>query len=210
MADAETSGTILSRTNQLMRGNARAAAIGVIGLSIADMIIDRLPTQSFALTGVASLAAQYVLIAAALRRLGLIGDGEGAARLPAMFGLLLLTNLAILVGVVLLIVPGVILALRWSIAVPILLAERTTIRDAMRQSWERTAGRFWPIFGVFALYTVVLVAAAGAGVLFEGNVAGTILANVVVNIVVVAGWYADIAIYEHGRPRTRELEEVFA
>jgi hypothetical protein len=210
MVEAETSGTILSRTTALIRGNALAAVIGIVGLSGADMIIDRLPTQSFALTGLVSLIAQYALIAAALRKLGLIGEGEGAAKLPAMFGLLFVTNLATLIGVVLLIVPGVILAVRWSIVVPILLAERTTIREAMRQSWERTAGRFWPIFGVFAIFTGALVVAVGVAAMFEGNVVATVATSVVINVVVVAMWYADIAIYEHGRPATSELEEVFA
>jgi len=95
--------------------------------------------------------------------------------------------------------------------VPILLAERATIREAMRQSWERTAGRFWPIFGVIAIYFGVLIAASAVAVLvFAGNPVGTFVMNLLINIVAVGMWYAAIAIYQRARPATGELEEVFA
>jgi hypothetical protein len=208
VGEPETTGTIVARTVELLRGNALAATTGVIGLSLADLVIDSVPRQSFALTGIASLIGQYALIAVALRKLGLTDD-DRASKLPAMFGLLLLTNLGIVIGLLLLIVPGVILAVRWAIVVPILLAERATIRESMRQSWERTASRFWPILGAFAIFTVGLAAAMGAGTMVVGNIVGTFLTNLAINLVVVTMWYAAIAIYEHGRPATSELEKVF-
>src|SRR5258708_7496312 len=124
MAKTETSGSILARTVELMRGNAPPAAIAIIGLAAVDTALDSLPRQSFAVSGIISLVAQYALVVAALRKLGVMADGDRGARIPALFGLLLVTGLATLLGVALLIVPGVILAVRWSIIVPILLAER--------------------------------------------------------------------------------------
>jgi hypothetical protein len=211
MAETETSGTILTRTVELMRGNARPAAIVIVGLSAIDALLDSNPRLSVSIGGIVSLVAQYALVVAALRKLGLVGEGERGARLPAMFGLLFITGAAMLLGMVLLIVPGVILAVRWSIVVPILLAEHATIGDSIRQSWRRTAGRFWPIFGVMMIYLVVVIAASAvATLMFAGNPAGTFVTNLLVNGAVVAMWYAAIAIYEQGRPGTSELEEVFA
>jgi len=211
VGEPETTGTILARTDDLVRGNAVAAAIAIIALATLDTLLDASPRQSFAVSGIVSFVAQYGLTVAALQKLGLMSDGERGSRMPAMFGLLFVTGLATFLGIVLLIVPGVILVVRWSIAVPILLAERATIREAMRQSWERTAGRFWPIFGVIAIYFGVLIAASAVAVLvFAGNPVGTFVMNLLINIVAVGMWYAAIAIYQRARPATGELEEVFA
>lgn len=210
MGEPETSGTILARTVELLRGNALAAGFAILGLSAIDTLLDSSPRQSIAVGGIISLVAQYGLTVAALRQLGLARDGDRGARIPALLGLLLLTGAATLLGFLLLIVPGVILLVRWSIAVPILLGERATVGAAMRQSWERTGGRFWPIFGVFAIYIVVLLIASTVAVLlFAGDIAGTLATNLVINLMVVALWYAAIAIYERGRGETAALQEVF-
>ena len=72
-------------------------------------------------------------------------DGAGIApvrpwklRIGSMFGVGLLSGLGIGLGLVLLILPGVYLAGRWFLAVPILLAEDMSVSDALSQSWERT------------------------------------------------------------------------
>jgi hypothetical protein len=210
VGEPETTGTILARTVELLRGNALVAGVTILGLAAIDTLLDASPRQSVAVGGIISLVAQYALTIAALRKLGLARDGDRGARIPALFGLLLLTGAATLIGLLLLIVPGVILLARWSIAVPILLGEHATVGAAMRQSWERTTGRFWPIFGVLAIYIVVLIIASTVAVLvFADNIAGTLVTNLVVNLMVVAVWYAAIAIYERGRGETEALQEVF-
>jgi hypothetical protein len=211
MAEAETSGRILARAVELARDNALPAVLAIIGLAALDTILEVGSRGTFAVSGVTSLITQYVLSVIAMRRLGLVGDDERGQKILPMVGLLILTGAATLLGLLLLIVPGVILAVRWWIVVPILLAEDVTVGAAMRQSWERTADRFWPIFGVIAINIAAIFAASAAAALaVEGNRVGTFAMNLIIDAAVVSLWYAAVGTYEHSRPATNELEEVFA
>src|SRR3546814_11820902 len=55
-----------------------------------------------------------------------------------MFGVGLLSGLGVGLGLVLLTLPAAYLAGRWFLAVPILLAENTSVSNALSQSWVRT------------------------------------------------------------------------
>jgi hypothetical protein len=77
----------------------------------------------------------------------------------------ILFALAVAVGVVLLVVPGVMIACAWSVAVPALVAERTRLRDAFGRSADLTRGNRWRIFALFifvGLAIVVISAISGA------------------------------------------------
>ena len=50
----------------------------------------------------------------------------------------MLTGLGIVVGLLLLIAPGLYLVGRWFMAAPILFAEDSSVSEAMQASWERT------------------------------------------------------------------------
>jgi uncharacterized membrane protein len=63
-----------------------------------------------------------------------------------MFGVCLLTNIGILLGFVFLIVPGIILLVRWSISVPYVISDdQIGVIEAIQRSWEETGDAFWPI-----------------------------------------------------------------
>jgi Membrane domain of glycerophosphoryl diester phosphodiesterase/Uncharacterised protein family (UPF0259) len=64
-----------------------------------------------------------------------------------MFITRFLTGLAVLVGFLLLIVPGIYLAVRLAVVEPLILTEEVAGVDAMRRSWELTNGKFWRVFG---------------------------------------------------------------
>jgi hypothetical protein len=72
----------------------------------------------------------------------------GRARLWPMLGLYLLAGLGVAVGLVLLIVPGVILAIAWCVAAPVLIAERAPVLETFGRSAELTRGSRLNIFGV--------------------------------------------------------------
>lgn len=66
--------------------------------------------------------------------------GVGFRYFFPLLGLGLLVGLGVMGGFLLLIVPGVLLALGWSVAAPILIVERKGITDSISRSWQLTSG----------------------------------------------------------------------
>jgi hypothetical protein len=76
-------------------------------------------------------------------------------RLGRLCGLLLVAGIAIAFGFLLLIIPGVLLLLRWSLAVPSMILEELTIGDSLRRSSSLTKDDRFRIFGIYFLYFVL-------------------------------------------------------
>lgn len=62
------------------------------------------------------------------------------------------------VGLVLLIVPGVILALMWALTIPVAVIEDKGLRDAVNRSAELTKGSRGRVFVIYILYVVLIYA----------------------------------------------------
>jgi hypothetical protein len=71
-----------------------------------------------------------------------------------IIGLAILMSLALAVGFILLIVPGVMLAVAWCVAVPSYVVERPGVIASFGRSAELTRGNRWRIFGLFLIYFV--------------------------------------------------------
>jgi len=69
----------------------------------------------------------------------------------------ILFGVAVVVGMIFLIVPGIMIACAWCVAVPALVAERTGIFGSFGRAAELTRGNRWRIFGLFFLIWVILV-----------------------------------------------------
>jgi len=118
----------------------------------------------------ASLIAGYLLLVELLKIRGRFRDGPSLI-LPYI-GLSILTALGIVVGLVLLIVPGVILMVRWSAATGFLAGGRMGVTESLSESWRATQGHSWPIF--FAgLVVLVAVMLAGGAIGAAGGVSGS-------------------------------------
>jgi hypothetical protein len=97
--------------------------------------------------------------------------GRAAGRTLKLVRVSVLASLGIGVGVLLLVVPGLVLATRWAVAVPVGMIEQGTARDALRRSREIVRGNGWSVFkvllGASLLQVLVTIpftlAAAGAG-----------------------------------------------
>jgi hypothetical protein len=74
-----------------------------------------------------------------------------------LLGLGILVGLGIMVGLILLIIPGIFLALRWAVASPALVAERAGVFIAMERSAKLTEGHRWAILGLVLIYVVFLI-----------------------------------------------------
>lgn len=96
-----------------------------------------------------------------------IGDclASGLRAFLPLIGLTILLLVAVVFGLVLLIVPGVMMACAWCVAAPSLVAERTGVFGAFSRSADLTRGARWRIFALFVLVWVILL-------VFSATVAG--------------------------------------
>ncbi|MCP3956925.1 MAG: hypothetical protein GY719_03635 [bacterium] len=110
-----------------------------------------------------SLVAQSITAGASVFAVGhhILGQDPGARRSLAFalsrFGALLEVNVGIAIrvflGLLLLIVPGIVWAVAYSIAIPTLVTEGVRSRKALQRSWFLAKGRKWKFFGV--LFVIV-------------------------------------------------------
>jgi uncharacterized membrane protein len=113
-----------------------------------------------------SVAGTYFLYEAVLARTGLRSRGADDAFLP-FIGLAIITALAVMAGFVALILPGLYLIARWSVAAPVLIVGGKGPIKAMQDSWERTKGSDFSIFVVVLLfYGVPTLASIAMSVVF--------------------------------------------
>jgi len=89
--------------------------------------------------------------------------GLGARRLWAVLPAALLVLLAIVGAWLLLWVPGVMVAVATSVAIPAAAAERLGPKAAFRRSLELTRGHRWSIFGAFLAMLALCVTAGALG-----------------------------------------------
>ncbi len=85
----------------------------------------------------------------------------GAKAFLPLIGLGLLAGVAIDIGFIFLIVPGVLLILRWSIAAPVLICEGRGILGSMGRSAALTKGRRGAILLLFLMIFIILLVIDG-------------------------------------------------
>ena len=92
----------------------------------------------------------------------------GIAVAGAAIGVAFLSTLAIAGGLLLLVVPGAIMACALFVAAPAAVVERLGPVAALERSWQLTKGHRWNIFGVtFAIGFMARVASKAAGAFFQ-------------------------------------------
>jgi len=69
-----------------------------------------------------------------------------------IIGISILVSWGIVLGFILLIVPGFMLAMRWIVSVPVRVMEGPGILSAMGRSADLTRGHRWPIFGIVVIF----------------------------------------------------------
>lgn len=120
-------------------------------------------------------------------------------KLLPLLGLTIVVGILVSIGLVLFIIPGIILALIWFVAVPVLIIEDKGVFDSMSRSGELTKGNRWRIFGlmlvvyvgVFVVFLIAGLVAAALPIL--GLIAFVVLAVIVypwIAVVVPTVYYA--------------------
>ena len=203
--EGPTVADLLGGTFRLLRRGAPRAGIALLILAALGIVIDsRMAGPEW--EGLLNLFASVLVIVAQYRvtRL-LLGDLAGemptGGSIGAFIVLGIMSGLGILLGLLLLVVPGIVLFVRWSIAVPILLDTGDGVTDSLRRSWHDTEGCFWPILVTYLVLYGPAVAAAALGYALAtwnpDNLAGVVVANLALNGGLIVGWHAAVAIYSH-------------
>jgi hypothetical protein len=139
----------------------------------------------WALYAIATLVSIIMWIAV-LRRQQLIARGErlesreelraALTRVPAFLGVHILTALAVVLGLILLLVPGIYLMTALSMGGPLTAIERNGPGEAFVRSMELVRGNWWRLSAIFTvILAIVLVIYAVAGLV--GAVIATPLAG---------------------------------
>lgn len=106
---------------------------------------------------VASLNSKHASLADCL--------ATGLRNVVALFTITLLVMLGVFAGLILLLVPGIMLAVMWSVVGPACVVERTGSVGAFGRSRELTRGYRWPIFGLYLAFFVLMIVIS---LVFEG------------------------------------------
>ena len=93
-----------------------------------------------------------------------IGEAIAAAarRFLPMFGVALVVSILLLLGFVLLLVPGLIVSCMYFVAMPVCMAERAGVGASLKRSRFLTKGHRWQIFGAYILVVILALIIVGA------------------------------------------------
>lgn len=197
-------GDILNTTFNLYRENfvlfAGICAVIVIPQAILAGAFALSRSLLFALlAGLLSLAVPFLLTGAlaqavSARYLGRpmtiaeAYESLGTGTILTLVGVAFLGALLVLVGLIVFIIPGIYIAVRFVVAAQAAVLERQSVTDSLRRSWHLVEGNWWRVFGI-VLVVAILVSVlellvgrlVGAAV---GAALGTGLSTVVVGIVI--------------------------
>lgn len=142
--------------------------------------------------------------------------GAGVRMFFPLLGLAIVATLGTMLGYILLIVPGIILSVMWSVAAPAVVVEKRGVFDGLQRSRDLTRGYRWSVFGLIVIYVVlswIIGLALGGlslatGGTFTGgapNLVVTLISGPLVNIVAgvvasagVASLYYELRVAKEG------------
>jgi len=135
-----------------------------------------------------------------------------------LIGLSICVGFGVMLGTLMLIVPGIILIMMWYVANPACIVERLGVFASMRRSSELTKGHRWSIFGMWVLIAIasgvisavlkgVLGLTGSSGLVISGTLAWTALATAF-GVVFAISTYHDLRVAKEGVD-TRQIVAVF-
>ena len=183
------------------------ALIVFLLISVASLLLGlALGTLGLAFAAVLGLVGVFWLQGAIAEAVSDVRDGRAdltiggtlnkvGPRVGALVAAGLLAALGVMVGLVLLIVPGLVLLTWWSVLVPAVVLERAGVFEAFGRSRELVRGHGWNVFGVIVL-SVLLVFGANIVVsialawLGDGvqSFLQSLISNTVITPFIAAAW----------------------
>jgi len=122
----------------------------LVGIFAISFVFQKMLEASIAYGMMASLNGDKASFAECL--------AAGLRNAVLLTAIALITFVAILLGVAVLFVPGIVLAIMFSVVAPVQAMERTGIADTLKRSIELTYGHRVQIFALFVVYYVLAFA----------------------------------------------------
>lgn len=209
-------GQIIDEAVRLARAAWQTGVLYVAVLSGVGVLIDQLDEVGNAnlLFSVFSVALGFLLTVQLLLKGGLV-QGAMSNGIGSYFGLSILSALGIIIGFLLLVVPGIVLFVRWLPAYGYVLGEGEGVTDGLGKAWAQTGPHFWPI-ALALLVPVGINIAALTGFVLGSDEAGmvslplSLLANTAISVAGLAITAIGIASYALLRDTSAQIAEVFA
>lgn len=212
-------GELIAISIRLVRDHFLALLAYIAPLTVIGALLDTMSSGGTAIANIATFIAGYFLYEHLLRKEGLVAPGRTGRDIGAYLGVTILTGIAIVLGLIQLIVPGLILMARWSIATGIVIAEGQSVTAAMRSSWDATRASRWTIvllYVIFGLVAFVPAIVLGAALGFfaptetDTSFGGGVLLNLLAQTMGAGSFVIGVAIMHGVRSGIEELESVFA
>ena len=155
------------------------ALVIYVGAAILEGLLALAGTVGFWLGFVVSVVAAFLLQATLVKAVQDVRDGRAdmsiretvSAALPYLgpvAGAAILAAVAISIGLLLLLVPGLFLITIWAVIVPVIVIERSGVLASFGRSRQIVRGRGWHVFGTLVLvYIIMLVVDIVLGVIFS-------------------------------------------
>jgi hypothetical protein len=180
-----TAGSVIARAFAIFRDHFGVLAGAALLVFALDAVATAFLTDALALVAAAvSLVLTTFYQGMVVRLVDDVRDGRRDSSIgdlvrsvsPVVIPLLvvsILAGLGILIGFILLIVPGLFLLTIWAVVAPVTVLERPGILAAFTRSRELVRGHGWTVFGALILVFLIVLAAgivAGlTGVLIDGG-----------------------------------------
>jgi hypothetical protein len=214
--------------NLRMEGLDYFGVLATIALSIASVVV------SILLGMITQGALVRATVAHSEGRKASFGESAMAGLTVAvpLFLVGLLSGLGIILGLILLVVPGIILYVMWSVAAPALVEERLGPVEALGRSRDLTRGARWKVFGlslvVLVVYWLISIVVGVLMVIWYGGMTdfarlatqglplAYLLFSAVTQTIISAVWgviqsslYVELREWKDG-PATERLADIFA
>ena len=96
----------------------------------------------------------------------------------------ILAGIAIAIGLVLLIVPGLFLLTIWAVLAPVIVIERSDVMNAFGRSRELVRGNGWQVFGVIVVLFLLQLVVTGVIQAVANSVADSVVGYSVADLIV--------------------------
>ncbi len=129
-------------------------------VTLVFLVVQLLIAQPFLVAAISRAAAdaylgEQVTLGSTLR--------YALSRLPAILWVTVITLVVTTIGFILLIIPGILAAVRLTLAPAVVVVEDVRGTKAVGRSWNLTAGHFWRVFGTLILSGIIT--AVGAAII---------------------------------------------
>ncbi len=134
--------------------NTSDLRLGVAALGLIELVFDQVVTAAVQAATIVAVAQVH------LNRPATVWDSFARIKhlILRVIGLGIVVGLGTSLGLLLCIVPGILLALRWAIAVPVAVLENFGVGDSMSRSTHLTEGNRGRIFLIGVLFFVLIIA----------------------------------------------------